>query len=121
MSAESFKLKVQEYLSLNNLRLHDSLGPSGLGAPADGQRRIVPPTVLCVGGVPKQNKMAIEAEIENKFVYLNSKCCRVPLHSADSSRAVPSRGGGAGGQLLPPEIRHSEYNALISAISPPQK
>ena len=38
------------------------------------------PIVLCVGGVPKQSKMAIEAEIENNFVYyLNSKCCRVPL------------------------------------------
>ena len=38
------------------------------------------PIVLCVGRVPKQSKMAIEAEIENNFVYyLNSKCCRVPL------------------------------------------
>ena len=38
------------------------------------------PIVLRVGGVPKQSKMAIEAEIENNFVYyLNSKCCRVPL------------------------------------------
>ena len=38
------------------------------------------PIVLCVGGVPKQSKIAIEAEIENNFVYyLNSKCCRVPL------------------------------------------
>ena len=53
---------------------------SGLGAPADRQQRIVAPTLLCVGGVPKQIKMAIEAEIENKFVYyLNSRCCRIPL------------------------------------------
>ena len=59
---------------------HGSLGHSSLGAPAGGQRRIVVPTVLCVGGVPKQNKMAIDAETENKFAYyLNSKCCPVPL------------------------------------------
>ena len=65
---------------LTRVRPHDSFGPSGLGAPADGQRRIVAPTVLCVSGVPKQNKEAIEAEIQNKFVYyINSKCCRVPL------------------------------------------
>ena len=45
------------------------------------------PIVLRVGGVPKQSKMAIEAEIENNFVYyLNSKCCRVPL-----IRSVPLR------------------------------
>ena len=31
------------------------------------------PTVLCFGGVPKQNKMAIEAEIENKFVYYSKQ------------------------------------------------
>ena len=60
MSAENFKQKA--------------------GSPADGKQRIVAPIVLCVGGVPKQSKMAIEAEIENNFVYyLNSKCCRVPL------------------------------------------
>ena len=43
-------------------------GPLGL-APmflAERQQRIVAPTILCVGGVPKQNKIAIEAEIENK-------------------------------------------------------
>ena len=63
---------------------HDSLGTSGLGSPADGNRRIVAPIVLCVGSVPKQSKMAIEAEIENSFVYyLNSKLCRVPLGKID--------------------------------------
>ena len=46
---------------------HDSLGPSGLGSPADGKRRIVAPTVLCVGGVPKQNKLAIEAETKTNL------------------------------------------------------
>ena len=79
MSAGNFKLKAQKYLAFG-LRPHDSLGPSGLGSPADGKRRIVAPIVLCVGGVPKQSKTAIEAEVENNFVYyLNSKCCRVPL------------------------------------------
>ena len=58
--------------------------PFGFGSPADGKRRIVAPIVLCVGAVPKQNKMAIETEIENNFVYyLNSKCCRVPLNTID--------------------------------------
>ena len=71
--AEIFKFEF-------GLRPHDSLGSSGIGSPADGKRRIVAPIVLCVGGVPKQSKMAIEAEVENNFVYyLNSKCCRVPL------------------------------------------
>ena len=82
MSAENFKLKAQKFLNLNN-----SLEPSVHGSPADGKRRIVAPIVSCVGGVPKQSKMAIEAEIENNFIYyLNSKCCRVPLVSSVFTR-----------------------------------
>ena len=78
MSAENFKLAF-------GLWPHDSLGPSGLGSPADGNQRIVASIVLCIGGVPKQSKMAIEAEIESNFVYyLNSKCCRVPLGRGDT-------------------------------------
>ena len=93
MFAGNFKLKAQKYL------------PSGLGSPADGKRRIVALIVLCVGGVPKQSKMAIEAEIENNFVYyLNSKCCRVPLVVCEicKSAYIPffckNTGGGGGGK-----------------------
>ena len=69
MSAGNFKLKAQKYLNLNN---------------SGRKRKNVAPIALCVGGVPKQSKMAIEAEIENNFVYyLNSKCCLVPLLQPD--------------------------------------
>ena len=36
------------------------------------------PTVLCVGGVPKQNKTKWRSKQKSKT---NSKCCRVPLVS----------------------------------------
>ena len=91
MSAGNFKLKTQKYL------------PSGLGSPVDGKRRIV---ALIV---PKQSKMAIEAEIKNNFVYyLNSKCCRVPLVVCEICKSayipffVKNRGrrGGKEGSLV---------------------
>ena len=65
-----------------SLTTRSALNNSSFGSPADGQRRIVAPTVLCIGGVTKQNKMAIEAENLKQICllfYSNRKCCCVPL------------------------------------------
>ena len=48
------------------------------------------PTILCVGGVPKQNKMAIKGPESKQKSKGDSKCYRVPLIHIDILDGVKS-------------------------------